>query len=112
MDEDNIHELCGEKFNFCRVESKLIVFANLIQSTLYALLTTYHLVALFVMFSVYASAGGEVTLRSVSTALSLVLLLRASALYFFILAVLRLSEGSVAVERIQVLVMLKLACFL
>ena len=44
MDEDNIHELCGEKFNFCRVESKLIVFANLIQSTLYALLTTYHLV--------------------------------------------------------------------
>ena len=88
---------------YCRVESKLVLIANLIQSCLFGLISIYHLVVLFVMFSVYASTGGEITAKSVATALSFLLLLRATSIFCFTLAVLHLVDGSVAVERIQVL---------
>ena len=94
--------LCRYYVHYCRGESKLILVASLIQSCLFGLLTIYHLVVLFVMFSVHASFGGEITAKNVATALSFLLLLRATSIFCFVHAVLHLSDGSVAVERIQV----------
>lgn len=59
-------------------------------------------VILFVMFSVYAANGGELTPKKVFTLLSLLLLLRISAVHNVVVGVYDLFDGKVGFSRIQV----------
>ena len=85
-----------------RMESRLIQFAGLIRAGLYGFELVFHIIVLYVTFSVYASTGGEVTSRKVFTTLSLILLLRLTSVFFFMNAILTISEGTVAIKRLQV----------
>ena len=60
-------------------------------------------VILFVTFSVYASVGGTLTPKRVFTTLSLLSLVRVTSVHCIVLASFTLSEGRVAIQRIQVL---------
>lgn len=64
--------------------------------------STYVPVVMFVIFSVYASTGGTVTPKGVFTILSLLIYVRLTSIHLFVLGVLSVSEGIVALKRIKV----------
>jgi hypothetical protein len=57
---------------------------------------------MFLLFSVFTAIGGELTPKRVFTTLSLLIVLRLTTVEFFILNVLAMTEGRVAVVRLQV----------
>lgn len=58
-------------------------------------------IIMWLTLTVHVSAGGELSTKQVFTTLSLLTALRLSS-YFFVLAILGISEGKVAFSRIQV----------
>ena len=67
-------------------------------------------VILFVTFWIYASVGGTLTPKRVFTTLSLLSLVRLISVHFIVQATLLLSEGIVAIQRIQVLYYTRIQC--
>ena len=56
----------------------------------------------WLVFTVYVTTGGTLTPKKVFTTLSLVTFLRLTSIHFVILNALGMSEGRVALKRIQV----------
>ena len=54
------------------------------------------------LFSVFAATGGELTPKRVFTTLSLLITLRFTTVHYFVKNVLAITEGRVAVVRLQV----------
>ena len=88
----------------------IIVKGALIQSLNLGYFSFSLPVILFVTFSVYASGGGTLTPKRVFTTLSLLSLIRVTSVHFIVQAALTLSEGRVAIQRIQVLYTLHTYC--
>ena len=59
-------------------------------------------VAMFLVFSVYTSTGGELSPRKVFITLSLIIILTLVAVYWSVHNVLNMFEGWVALVRLQV----------
>ena len=57
---------------------------------------------MFLLFSVFATTGGELTPRNLFTTLSLLIVLRLSSVDYVVQNILSMSELQVAVTRLQV----------
>ena len=78
---------------------------SLIRAVNLSFYSVYIPFVMFVIFSVHASTGGAVTTKGVFTILSLLTFVRFTSIHLFVLGVLMVSEGIVALKRIKVTLM-------
>ena len=86
----------------CRREIWVVLQGSIIRALNLSCFTVYVPLAMFAMFSVYAASGGLITPKRVFTILSLLSVARLLSIHLFIIEVLLISEGIVALKRIQV----------
>ena len=92
---------CSFSYSFSK-ESRIILQGGLIQGFSLGLTFTSLTLLMFFIFTAYTANGGELTPKKVFTTLSLLIVLRLTSVYFFIENVLAMTEGRVAVVRLQV----------
>lgn len=86
----------------CRKESYLVLEGGIIRAIGLGFITTSIPIVMFIVFSVYAATGGELSPRKVFITLSLVIVTRLVAVQWSVHNVLNLFEGWVAIVRLQV----------
>ncbi len=59
----------------------------------------------YIVFAVYTATGGDLTPKKLFTTLSLLIVIRTTTVYAFIVNTLAMVEGRVATVRLQVLTM-------
>ena len=86
----------------CRHESNIIFQGALIRACNLGFMIVSVTFITWLVFTVYVTTGGTLTPKKVFTTLSLVTFLRLTSIHFVILNALGMSEGRVALKRIQV----------
>ena len=85
-----------------RMESKIILHGGMVRASSLGFTFVSLTLLMFLLFSTYTATGGELTPKKVFTSLSLLIFLRLTTVHFFIQNVLAMTEGRVAVVRLQV----------
>ena len=85
-----------------RLESTLILKGGLVRAFSLAFMIVSITIMSFIVFSVYTGTGGILTPKKVFTVLSLLINLRLTSVHFVVQNALAMSEGHVAISRIQV----------
>ena len=87
---------------FFRREMSFILRSSIIRAIYLALFVTFLPTTMFLMFSVHAALGEEITKRKIFVTLSLLAVFKIYFNYIFVFAVSQLSEAAVALKRIKV----------
>ena len=83
-------------------ESRIIFHGGMVRGSSLGFTIVSLTLLMFLLFSVFAATGGELTPKRVFTTLSLLIVLRLTTVHFFVQNVLAMTEGRVAVVRLQV----------
>ena len=95
-----------------RKESKIILQGGMVRASGLGYTFVSLTLLMFLVFTVYIVTGGELTPKKVFTTLSLLIVLRLTSTHFFVQNVLAVTEGRVAVVRLQVSSMLNVCLFI
>ncbi len=87
---------------FFRKESLIILKGGLVRAFGLAFMIVSVTIMTFLVFSVYTATGGILSPKKVFTVLSLLLILRLTSVHFLVQNSLAMSEGFVAISRINV----------
>lgn len=85
-----------------RIESVIIFQGGLARAISLGFMIVSIVLMMFIAFSVYTGSGGILTPKKVFTVLSLLTVLKLTSVQFMVLNALSISEGRVALTRIQV----------
>ena len=83
-------------------ESHIILQGGMVRGSSLGFMIVSLTILMFLVFSAFTASGGELTPKKVFTTLSLLIVLRLTTVHFFVQNVLAVSEGRVAVVRLQV----------
>ena len=94
--------MCGVHVLPDRKESRIIFHGGMVRGSSLGFTFVSLTLLMCLPFTVFAATGGELTPKNVFTTLSLLIILRLTTVHFFVQNVLAMTEGRVAVVRLQV----------